>query len=378
MRLYDYFESKIEYNFLNKYYIHDKMLSYNELIDFLDKNADKELVKDSEFALINAYRLNNFLDQIKNIKNTNPDDRNYIFIKSIIDTNDYSVHESAMMYYDGNLIKKAFNVNSHDNKGIVILRDKIVKAPFKRYENFDDLLKNEDVAIFIEDKNRELLKVVCYNIKDFEHFIEGGDDFIIPILFGGSITDEDSFTKIPPSKNGSIVQTTYARPDVKGRNLLYPTLAYFANNNILMADRNMISKFARSVWSDFFKGGSQFLKKHNPIDNMNLPITLKDTSDDGRLFLGNSSENIKLLRTDIGYNKEIIEKMSKLEQKKKLIRTRQVDPVNWTYKLKKGESEISNVIKIMKERHLNNKSKITGLENQLIKLHSLYESKRIF
>jgi hypothetical protein len=375
MKLYDYFEGEINNNLLNKYYVHDKILNYNELIDFLNQNPDKELLRGSELEILEKYRHNKLEEKIKSV--------NYpvnIFISSYTKPEDnHNIHQSSIFYYDGNTFKKILGKKVKETSGIVIVKNKQIKIEKRKYESLQDLVDNPNVALYIKNNRPELIQIVCYDLNQFDNFINQQESFEIPILFGGSISDEDYHSKYPPSQGGSIVQTAYSRPDVRGRNILYPIFGLLANKNILMADRNMVSKFAHSVWKDFFNGKSPFFKKYYPIDSIRHPITLKNVKDDGRLYTtGSKDENEKLLRLPINYDREKLENMSNLEQNKKLIRTRGNDFINWTYKLKSGKNIIQNVVDILEDRHFKNTKNQKELESQLIALEKSYESKRIF
>jgi hypothetical protein len=366
-------ESTKDYNFImNKYYIYNKLISFNELKDFLENSDFFQLLKYSDFKFLESYRSNrlkNELNKIKGIKSSEP---NYIFLLSGDPTNNINTRVIINYELESGLFKKEAHKDINNLKGIVILKQKFSKKNnIKNYNSLEDLSKNEDVALYVKTTDHKT-RIICYNMYDYNKFFDtkSYSSFIVPILFNGEISNRDRVIANPPSESGSIIEATSARADVKGRDTLYPILGYYANNNILMSDRDSVSPFARSVWNDFFKGQDLFFKKHKPIDDYKKPIT-DYKGDDGRLYTYDNQV------INFNYDPEIIKNLTPEQQQQKLTTIRSNDPYNWTYKLKnKSQIEI-HVNKMIKQHEENFKKHGKDFINQLEKLSENYDLKRI-
>lgn len=358
-KLFNYFSNKINFYFesilddsykINDFFILKKLVDKNELKKILEQNLDLSLFSGVQFEVFKKYR-KNLLD--KTLKNFNLKEKQYIYLFKPNKT----LSEKKVIVVQSKDDKISYvNESSYDEveKGIVFLKYKRKSSKTKIFNNLDDLKNKLDqdqkeninnIGIYISEKNNKI-KIICYDYSGFDPFYNGDEHFIFPILFEGQVSNSidsknSKFKKIP--YDGGIINWTLSRPDVSGRNILYPILAYFANNNILISDRDELSKGSKSVWSDMFKRWDIFDKKM-PIDNWEKPIT--DTvKDDGRLFIDANNPQLS-------YDPSKFEDMSIEQQKKELIKIRINDPYNWAYKLSDNiKNKLNGILKTLKENH---------------------------
>ena len=171
--------------------------------------------------------------------------------------------------------------------------------------------------------------------------------------------------------DSSVVEFSTARGDVKGSNTLYPIMAYFSENQLLIPDRGSVSDDAQKVWKKFLdKRG--MLKPFDPIDDIYNQMTVT-TDDDGETYRkhGRFKEKSSTETMSI-YNNQNLKDSDREIILKEL---RQGDELNWVYKL--NSSEISNVEKTVKyliSNHQKNKSSVS--ERDLISsAFDLYSNK---
>lgn len=375
---YDYISKKINLLFediktdsykLNQFFMLKDLKTKDELKQILKDNENLTLFTKIEFDVFKKHR-RNLLDE--HIKKFNFEDTGFLYLlKATIE----QINEKYMieLKVKEDKISYAFEPSFMKSKnGIVFLKQKKGFDKTKKFNNLkqlkDELLidleddstktltniiKNPNIALYVKQVDQNKIKIICYDYTYFNEFFKESSDFIFPILFQGQIsnnkdTKDSYFQKIP--YDGAVINWTVARKDISGRKILYPILAYYANNNILIADRDSLSKFAKKVWDDFYINKDIFSEKM-PIDNHENPITLHKIEDDGRLY--SETPPIKL-----DYKK--IKEMDKKEQEEELIRIRQDDPYNWAYKL---NNSIKSNTKIVIDQLQKNHEKIASKES---------------
>jgi hypothetical protein len=369
-KFYDYLSKKINLLFediktdsykLNQFFMLKDLKTKDELKKILEDNQNLTLFTKIEFDVFKKHR-RNLLD--KHIKEFNFEDTGFLYllkgttekinekyvieIKAKEDKITYSFEQSYIKSDNGIVFlkeKKGFDKTKKFNNLEEFKNELIEEFKDNSTKTLTNIVKNPNIALYVKQVDQNKIKIICYDYAYFNEFFKENNDFIFPILFQGQIsnnkdTKDPSFQKIP--YDGAVINWTVARKDISGRNILYPLLAYYANNNVLIADRDSLSKFAKKVWDNFYINKDIFSEKM-PIDNYDSPITLYKTEDDGRLY--SETPPIK-----IDYKK--IKEMDKKEQEEELIRIRQDDPYNWAYKLNNSvKSNTKTVIKQLEKNH---------------------------
>jgi hypothetical protein len=361
-----YFENLLYDDFykINQYYIYKKLATKNQLENILNENSDLTLFNQKEFDVFKKHRLN-LLTKTLNLIDFDKNEKQYIYM---LKPNTENVHPTYVMSAKQGEQKMIFKYEAlfpKIEKGIVFLKEKrTLNIKQKNFNNLDDLSKNENIGLYIQKLDSNKIKIICYDYNSFKNFFIEDNDYIFPILFAGQIsnnkdTKDLKFQEIP--YNGAVINWTIARKDVSGRNILYPMLACYANNNILISDRHSLSKFSKGVWVNFFSN-HQIFDKRFPIDDWENKITIKDTSDDGILF---KDKDFKVEPYDF----KKIKDMSPKEQKEELSKIRSNDPFNWAYEL---NSSIKSKANEIKDILINNHEEITKkYENINKKLNDL-------
>lgn len=337
MNLYDYFKTKDEFIKLNQFFIYKKLIDFNSINSLLKRNPKLELFNFNELELFLKYRPT----KIKSIINQITDNKAYIFLRNM---KGEPSKKNMMIFKDDK-----FELSYYEDveSGIVFLKPK--KELIKNYNDLKDLVeKNPNVALYtnlnLEEQNKQDdTTVICYDNLLIDELTNEEKDFTFPILFSGNLRNTDLLiNKI--AKKGSIIASSSSRSDVSGRYILYPILTYFSNNKKIMPDRDALTNAAKSVWKDLFFNDKIF-NKYSPIDDYERPITIKDNSDDGRIYRDEEERF-----TNILYNKNNFINLSLEQQLKILKNKREHDPYNWVYELK-NESKVKQIVEILIERH---------------------------
>jgi hypothetical protein len=358
----DFYFENLDSNFYkitNEYYIYKKLATKEELKKILNDNKDYTLINNFEFKVFRKHRLNLLskgLDYWDFNKQKKEDEKlcMYIAKPSIPDSEnpeDY-INDKYVISISETEGKKFFTHEasySSLHKGIVFLKKNRTSVKFedKKFKNLDDLKNDPNIGLYVQELNNSRLKIICYDYSRFHDFFDENKDYVFPILFAGQISnDKDNkdlkFKEIP--YKGAVINWTVAKNEISGRATLYPILASFARNSILISDRHSLSKFSKKVWENFFKN-KEFFDKKFPIDNWKKPITIDDSSDDGILFNNDKYENEP-------YDPKKFKSMSKEKQKEELTKARLDDPYNWAYHLRDDIKVKADQIKnILIKRH---------------------------
>lgn len=356
-----YFEnlSSDFYEITNQYYIYKKLATKDELKKILNDNKDYTLVSSFEFKVFRKHRLNLLSKGLNHWdfnKQKEEDEKLYMYIAkpSVPDSEnpeDYINNKYVISISETEGKKSFANEASYlsSSKGIVFLKKNrtAIKFEDKKFKNLDDLKNDLNVGLYVQKLNNSRIKIICYDYSRFYDFYDENKDYVFPILFAGQISNDkdnkDSKFKEIPYK-GAVINWTVAKNEVSGRATLYPLLASFARNNILISDRHSLSKFSKKVWENFFKN-KDFFDKKSPIDDWQKPITIDDPNDDGILF---NYDKYK----DEPYDLKKIKEMSKQRQKRELIKARLNDPYNWAYNLRDDiKAKADQVKNILIKRH---------------------------
>ena len=172
---------------------------------------------------------------------------------------------------------------------LILLKEKSFES-YKKYKSIDDLVNDNDVAIYFQDNYQK--NVYCYNLKTLE------------CLFFANLSKQSH------NAYGSwAISRAVSAPEIAGKNILYPIMAYYSGG-IISSSRDAVKEVARYVWKDFYDDSSDKIKRFFPIDDMDFTITPSE-EDDGVIFI----------KTQYDYNdilsifKEEINKMN-IEDKK--------------------------------------------------------------
>jgi hypothetical protein len=222
------------------------------------------------------------------------------------------------------------DLNDKDIKeGIFLAKSNKIIKNFKKISD----LKRGNIGLLITESKGNIVRIVCYDNDLLKQYGNPSSKFITPILFFGKIKDDgrDNSGKKTPY-NSSIVAVSAVRSDVSGYNILYPIMAYFAKNNLLIPDRGSVSDSAEKVWQKFYDGKGK-LERSNPIDNIFDPITQSEI-DDGRIY-----NYDKYKESGDRPNDEIFSdpNLSEVKRKYFLRKIRINDVLNWTYELPSNE-----------------------------------------
>ena len=186
---------------------------------------------------------------------------------------------------------------------LFLMKEKTLEN-YKNYKNIDDLIENENIAIYYSQGI--LREVYCYNINTLES--------LFFITLNKSIKNPyESWT----------ISRTVADPDVSGKNILYPIGAYFAGG-IITSSRDSVKEVARYVWKDFFDDSSADVNKYFPIDDKDFSITPLD-EDDGVSFKNTKYEYnliLEILNEEINEmkkeDKDLFQKLLHIENRDNL------------------------------------------------------------
>lgn len=211
----------------------------------------------------------------------------------------------------------------------------------KKYNDLNDLVLNSNLAIYI-NSSEENVEITCYNKTNQN------------ILFFGKISNIEEYDDLRPY-DCSFVESVAAIKDINAKNIVYPLLAYYSNNNLIISDRNILTHKAKSVWLQFFSD-KNYISKYLPIDNLKLTNNL----------------NYNL----ISYHKcKKIKKISLSKRKRKLLSLKREHYLDWVFKLNnefKRKNEF--LIKILINRH--NKSE--KIEKELDKASDSFFHQMIY
>jgi hypothetical protein len=226
---------------------------------------------------------------------------------------------------------------------VTILFKKQKKYP-KKYQNLNDLTNDNDIAIFVNDDPNNV-EITGYQKSDKK------------ILFYGKISNIPECDDIKPY-NCSFVECSAADREINAKNILYPLLAYYADDNLIISDRSILTHKAKSVWLQFYK--------NNGIIDRFLPL------DDSKLFSVTNHKNICYYK-----NKKIIKnKMLPIKKRLKILKVLKKEQyLDWVFKLN-SEFKKNNefLIEILVERHEKSKK----LEKELDKLSDSFFHQLIY
>lgn len=326
MNLFSYFKEKTNHinNFLEMdiYYVYKKLLSPKEVKSLL-KNKDLKLLNFTELELYFDHRKNKLINTLNQLESPN------IYLGRDYGT---EINKYEIATFNNNKIQK--ETFPLDLKGIGIFK-KSVKKQIKTYSNIKDLSDDLNNCILVIDVNNQK-HIICYNYQLYLDLTNEEKPYKNPILFSGIISNVDRIGKTAPYQ-GSIVLNSVVREDVSGKDILYPVLAYFSNNQIIMSDRDSLTDKAEEVWKKFYKNSSLIIP-YEPIDDEDDTITSKE-EDDGKIYHDMTKQKIKN-----SYQKNLKEPD---QEQKNLREFRRYDSLNWVYKLKDNsiESTINKLIK---------------------------------
>jgi hypothetical protein len=368
MKLYNYLESLSNTEMINA----NGLFLYNKIAT---KEQAKKICEKYNLRLLNKYEFTryvntkrtNFFKLLENEKkiNFNPEDEIYKFF--VKDDNFYLYEDEFINSKEFMKIKKDTDITPKNSILLLKSNEKINKVFTKLIH-----LMEPSINLYVS-REGEIIKIICYDNNVLLSEFDQEGEFKHPILFFGMIrvfdpnaynTDDD---KTP--FNSAVVEFATARADVAGSNTLYPIMAYFSENHLIIPDRGSVSDDAQNVWKKFLDGRGS-LKPFDPIDDIYNQMT-QSTDDDGEIYRkhGRAKEKSK------GETQEIYKdpKLKDTDREIMLKELRKGDELNWVYKLK--DSEVSNVektIKYLMNNHKDNKS----IEKDLIsKAYDLYSNK---
>ena len=360
MNLYKYFESLINDDFIDA----NGLLLYNKLISEKDI---KKISEQKEIRLLNKYEFNGFTTTKKNnLINLLQDNFNLnnpirFFIKD-----DYDV-----VFYDGEFHEQGdieldvFSIR----KGIGIFKPNVVQ---KEYKTLDDL-NNPNINLFIRKENN-ITKIICYDTNILNNEYNQQEKFKNPILFFANLSNYDINDRYNLDEDktpfgASTVEIAVAREDVAGSETLYPIMAYFSDNHLIIPDRSSVSSKAQNVWKKFLNGRGK-IKKFDPIDDIYNPIT-QNLEDDGQTYVkhGRFKEKNKVETKEIHDNPSLKETDREIILKE----LRKNDELNWVYKL--SDNEILKTEKIISYLIENHKKTNITYNDLISRGYTLYSSK---
>ena len=365
MNLFNYFSSKNYNDFIkiNQFYIYKELADKKQVESLLKKYDDLDLFTYRQLELYADHRKDKIIQTI----------RNDLKLDMNLDYDFYLKNSKGNVSQKNklNLSNNVFSIVDYSDKpSLVILKPKIKKI--KNFTNLNDLIdKSPNIGLYVHSINKMVI-VIGYDNLLMDDLYDLEKDYIFPILFYGIISNVDRI-KEPIPFDGSIVNLTVVRSDVSGRNILYPILGHFSNNNVLISDRDSMSDQAQKVWNHFYFK-KEIFDIVDPIDSVYQPITVNRTEDDGRLF----TDDITVSKSSIiDYDIHKIKKLSNDKQLDLLKKIRKDDPYNWAYKLKSEYITLtSQIVDELEKRHesfLKQKEDPYVFQNKLIKL-----SKKLF
>lgn len=338
-----YFENSIDSddNFykMNQFYVYKELADKEKLQKILNEYEDFRPFSKYEFNIFKNYRLNFLVKTLNEIK-FDKKEKQYIYMSKLGEETINNRYVMSLKIDDSKMNFTYEPIFPSVDKGIIILKQKRLKKENKKFKNLSDLIKNDSIGLYEQKIDSNKIKIICYDYSEINDLFEEKKDFVFPILFAGQIynnkdTKDSKFTDIP--YGGTVVNWTLSRKDVYGRYTLYPILASYNQNGVLISDRDNLSVYSKAVWKSFFNDKeNKIFGEKMPIDDWKNPIT-KTPEDDGRIFKEETNENNKESEYD------------------KLLKLRELDPYNWAYKLKNNiKTEAEHVKKILIEQHNEN------------------------
>ena len=196
----------------------------------------------------------------------------------------------------------------------------------KKYNNLKDLIYDPNITLYI-NKSEDYVEITCYNKNNMN------------ILFFGKISNIEEYDELRPY-DCSFVESIGAIKDINAKNIVYPLLGYYSNNNLMICDRNIITHKAKSVWLQFFDDNN-YISKYLPVDNLKLTTDLD--------------------YTPISYYKckkiKNINKLSLTKRKRKLLILKKEHYLDWVFKLNSEfKNNNENLIKTLIDRHSKSKN----------------------
>lgn len=341
MKLYNYLENLLNNDFIdaNGLFLYKNIINNNQkdLEDLCEKNDLRPLTL-KEFTFYIRNKKENFLKLLNQI-GIKKDITYKIFIKD----NDF--------FYTifNNQIEKATDFVEVE-QGIALLKHAKIN---KVYKDLEDLENKSNLGLLVDNSSNSMIKIICYDKDILNSYQDQESEHVHPILFFGKIKNDGKDNSFPNKKTpygAAMVAISVAREDVSGYNILYPIMAYYAKDNLLIPDRVSVSKDAQKVWEKRFSKNGYKLKRFAPIDNINNPITPKE-EDDGKTY--KSITKNKFINEPKGQkNSEIIKDKNISDEEKLQIlkKLRKNDELNWVYKLE-STAGMSKVINQLIQNH---------------------------
>jgi len=240
----------------------------------------------------------------------------------------------------------------------------------KKYDCINDLINDQIILYF--NKSDEIIEIIGYKKDPLE------------ILFYGKICNYDEDEDYIRPYNCSFVECVASIRDINARKILYPTLAYFANNNILVCDRYNVTHKAKSVWYRYFDENG-ILDKYGPLDDFNL-ISNENYKNIMYHKINKNKKNNFLINHQSYHDfknenkidrifKEMILNKSDLYRKRLLISLKREHYLDWAFKLNNNfKKNIEDSIKILISRHEKNNK----LEKKIASLSDSFFHTQIF
>jgi hypothetical protein len=265
--------------------------------------------------------------------------------------------------------KPDYIIGIHNNKLKTHILFKKQKTYQKKYDLINDLI-NDDIILYF-NKSDEIIEIIGYKKKPLQ------------ILFYGKICNYDEDEEFIRPYNCSFVECVASIRDINARKILYPILGYFANDNVLVCDRNNVTYKAKSVWYRYFDENN-ILDKYGPLDDFNLisnenynnimyhKINKNKKND---ILINQKYDNFKYENKMDRVFKQMILNKSDIYKKRLLISLKREHYLDWAFKLNNNfKKNIEEYIKILISRHEKNKK----LEKKIISLSDSFFHAQIF
>jgi hypothetical protein len=221
----------------------------------------------------------------------------------------------------------------------------------KKYNIINDLVINNDIILYF-NKSDEIIEITGYKKNPLK------------ILFYGKICNYDEDEELIRPYNCSFVECVASIRDINARKILYPILAYFANDNILICDRHNVTYQAKSIWYRYFDENG-ILDKYGPLDDFNLisnenynnimyhEVDKKRKND---ILINQKYNNFKYENKMDRVFKQMILNKKYLYRKRLLLSLKKEHYLDWAFKLNNNfKKNIENPLKILINRHEKNK-----------------------
>jgi hypothetical protein len=229
------------------------------------------------------------------------------------------------------------------NKKTSVLFKKEIKYQ-KKYNDIKDLVLNPNICFYL-NSSEDNVEITCYNKINQE------------ILFFGKISNIEEYDDLRPY-NCSFIESVAAIKDINAKNIVYPLLGYYSNNNLIICDRNIITHRAKSVWLQFFKD-KNYISKYLPVDNLKLTTDL-----DYSLISYYKCKKIKKIKN-----------LSLTKRQRKLLTLKKEHYLDWVFKLNSDFiQENKNNIEILLNRHVSS----SKLEKKINTLSDSFFHKLIY